>query len=211
MKGQDLLLLLKLVSLERQQAAAVPGNRSETKIPHDWRGWATLPSEETEAPAAVGEDAFSMRGLEESTGISKSEVSHALRRCIEVGLAKAERGSGTPRANTRALLGFVMYGLKYVFPAHPGPLVRGIPTAHAAPVLAGRLLSAGEHIHVWEDGYGNVQGQRVKPLYKSVPRAARRDAELYAMLALLDAIRIGQERESALAGKLLAQYLREPQ
>ena len=152
-----------------------------------------------------------MRALEDSTGISKSEVSSALRRCVNVGLAILERGSGVPRANTRALLGFVLNGLKYVFPARPGPLVRGIPTGHAAPVLAGRLLSAGEHIHVWEDAHGSVLGQQVEPLYKSVPRAVRGDAQLYAMLALVDAIRLGQERESALAGKLLAQYLREPQ
>ena len=211
MKSQDILLLLKLVSLERQQGAAVPGNRAELGIPDDWRGWANLPEEEVAPPGPVAEEAFSVRALEESTGISKSEVSGALRRCLDVGLAKLERGSGLPRANTRALLGFVMNGLKYVFPARPGPLVRGIPTAHAAPVLAGRLLSAGEHIHVWEDAHGSVQGQRVEPLYKSVPRAVRRDAALYAMLALVDAVRLGQERESALAGKLLAQYLREPQ
>ncbi|OLH15264.1 hypothetical protein DXO015_11180, partial [Xanthomonas oryzae pv. oryzae] len=80
---------------------------------------------------------------------------------------------------------------------------------HAAPVLVDRLLSSGQHIYVWEDGYGSAQGQRVEPLYKSVPRAVRRDAELYAMLALVDAIRLGRERESALAGSVLTQYLRE--
>ena len=211
MKSQDILLLLKLVSLARQQSAPLPGNRAELGIPDDWRGWATLPAEEVQTSGPVAEEQFSVRALEESTGISKSEVSGSLRRCLDVGLAKLERGSGLPRANTRALLGFVMNGLKYVFPARPGPLVRGIPTAHAAPVLAGRLLSAGEHVHVWEDAHGSVQGQRVDPLYKSVPRAVRRDAALYAMLALVDAIRLGQERESALAGKLLAQYLRQPQ
>lgn len=210
MKSQDILLLLKLVSLERLQGAPETANRGELGIPEDWRGWAALPADETETLAPASEDLFSMRALEESTGISKSEVSNSLRRCLNVGLAKAERGSGLPRANTHALLGFIMSGVKFVFPARPGPLVRGIPTAHAAPVLAGRLLSAGEHIHVWEDAYGNVQGQRVEPLYKSVAHAVRRDATLYAMLALVDAVRLGQERESALAGKLLAQYLREP-
>ena len=211
MKSQDILLLLKLVSLERQQNAALPGNKAELGIPDNWRGWAKLPAEEPEMSAPVAEDVFSVRALEESTGISKSEVSGSLRRCLDVGLARAERGSGFPRANTRALLGFVTNGLKYVFPARPGPFVRGIPTAHAAPVLAGRLMSAGEQLHVWEDAHGSVQGQRVEPLYKSVPRAVRRDATLYAMLALLDAIRLGGERESALAGKLLSQYLRESQ
>lgn len=212
MKSQDILLLLKLVSLERQQAAPAPQDRAGLGIPDDWQGWSSVSMQmPTDTAAPVAEDMYSVRALEGSTGISKSQVSSALRRCVNVGLAKLERGSGVPRANTRALLGFVLNGLKYVFPAQPGPLVRGIPTSHAAPVLAGHLLSAGENIHVWEDAYGRVQGQRVEPLYKSVPRAVRTDAQLYAMLALVDAIRLGQERESALAGKLLAQYLREPQ
>jgi len=212
MKSQDILLMLKLVSLERQQSAAVPGNRGALGIPDDWRGWDPVPDDgHAAAPVALTDDAYSVRALEESTGISKSEVSGSLRRCIDVGLAKAERGSGIPRANTRALHEFITHGLKLVFPARPGPLVRGIPTAHAAPVLAGRLMSAGEHAHVWEDASGTIQGQRVEPLYKTVPRAVRRDAQLYAMLALVDAIRLGQERESALAGKLLGQYLGRPQ
>lgn len=210
MKSQDLLLLFKLVSLERLQQAPRAGNRARLGIPDDWRGWAEDPAAEGAAAGPVAGDLFSVRALEESTGISKSEVSGALRRCMEVGLARPERGSGVPRANTRALLGFVVHGLRYVFPARPGPLVRGIPTAHAAPVLADRLFSAGEHIHVWEDAHGKVQGQRVDPLYRSVPHAVRQDADLYAMLALVDSIRLGQERESALAGKLLAAYLREP-
>ena len=210
MKSQDILLLLKLVSLEHRQRALTSGHRAALGVPDDWRGWAMVPADNVvEMPASLLGEEFSVRGLEESTGISKSEVSASLRRCFDIGLAKAERGSGLPRTNTRALLGFVVSGLKYVFPARPGPLVRGIPTAHAAPVLAGRLLSAGEHILVWEDGHGAMQGQRVEPLYKSVPRAVRRDPTLYALLALVDAIRLGQERESALAATLLAQYLRD--
>lgn len=175
MKSQDILLLLKLVSLEHK----------------------------AQAP-----DAFSMRALEESVGISKSEVSSALQRCYQTGLAKPQRETGSPRANTKALYEFIAFGLKYVFPARVGTLVRGIATAHAAPVLAGRLMSAGESIFVWEDALGSAHGQSVSPLFKSVPKAVRQDAELYAMLALVDAIRLGNERESALAKKLLQQMLR---
>ena len=212
MKSQDILLMLKLVSLERQQSAPVPKDRGALAIPNDWRGWDPEPADRHGAePVALTDDAYSVRALEESTGISKSQVSGSLRRCIDVGLARAELGSGLPRANSRALLEFITHGLKLVFPAQPGPLVRGIPTAHAAPVLAGRLMSAGAHVFVWADASGSLQGQRVEPLYKSVPRAVRRDAQLYAMLALVDAIRLGQERESALAGKLLGQYLGRPQ
>ena len=179
MKGQDILLLLKLVSLENQQPNA------------------------DQAAEYV-----SMRALEQSTGISKSEVSKALNRCIAAGLAKLERNSGIPRANTRALDEFLGHGLKYVFPVRPGPLTRGLATAHAAPVLAGKLLSGGEHIPVWEDAQGSEMGQAIEPLFKSVPSAALQDAQLYAMLALVDAIRLGNEREASLARTLLSQYLR---
>lgn len=181
MKGQDILLLLKLVSLERQQQVA--------------------------EASGINADAFSMRALEESTGISKSEVSGALKRCYDVGLAKPERKTGIPRTNTKALYEFIVYGLKYVFPARPGALVRGIPTAHAAPVLAGKLLSSGEFIYVWEDALGKSFGQSVSPLFKTVPKAIRQDEDLYAMLALVDAIRLGAEREAGVARELLTEYL----
>lgn len=179
MKGQDILLLLKLVSLENQSLSA------EQSAEH-----------------------FSMRALEQSTGISKSEVSNALNRCIAAGLAKLERHTGIPRANTRALNEFIGHGLKYVFPAKPGPIVRGLATAHAAPVLASTLLSGGEYSPVWEDAQGSDMGQAIEPLFKSVPSAARQDAELYALLALVDAIRLGNEREASLARSLLNDYLR---
>ena len=179
MKGQDILLMLKLVSLANQHP------KPEQAVEH-----------------------CSMRALEQSTGISKSEVSNALNRCITAGLAKLGRNNALPQVNTRALNEFLTHGLKYVFPARPGPLVRGLATAHAAPVLAGKLLSGGEHIYVWEDALGRDMGQRIEPLFKSVPNAVRQDEALYAMLALVDAIRLGNEREANLAKTLLTQQLR---
>lgn len=47
------------------------------------------------------------------------------------------------------------------------------------------------------------------PLYKTVTGAVRRDSRLYALLALTDAIRLGQPRECNLAAELLAQMLRD--
>ena len=206
MKSQDILLLFKLASLEAQERAGGGATlRGALAIPDDWRGWQDATS--STAEPGPGEDAWSVRGLEQSTGISKSQVSGALRRCVAVGLAHPDRRNGRLRCNARALHGLVVYGLRYVFPAGRGALVRGIPTAHAAPVLAGRLLSAGAHVDVWEDGHGEVLGQRVEPLHPAVPHAVRGDAALYAMLALADAIRLGRERESALAGELLGRYL----
>ena len=200
MKGQDLLLLLKLVSLARAEVRPLASRDDR----------AGLAGRVAEGPPAYGDgpDPYSVRALEESTGISKSEVSGALRRCTEVGLLKASRHTGKPQVNTRDLHLFLVHGVRFVFPARPGPIVRGIPTAFAAPVLADRLMSAGDYIHVWEDAFGADLGQRVEPLFRTAPLAAKRDPDLYAMLALVDSIRLGQAREAGLAGELLKKYLR---
>lgn len=172
MKSQDILLLLKLLSMEKSEVAS-----SDTD--------------------------YSVRQLEALTGISKSELSATLNRCIRVGLAARDRQSNAPRVNRKALLGFLIHGIKYVFPAKPAELVRGIPTAFAAPVMAGKMMSAGDVINVWPDATGKDKGQAVAPLFKSVPAAAKADPKLYELLALVDAIRIGNVRETKLAEQLL--------
>lgn len=205
MKSQDLLLLLKLVVLSRRKPTDEAPGRAALGLPDDWKGWTG--DEPPEAPVPMA-DPYAVRALEESTGISKSEVSGGLRRCAELGLVRPARGSGLPLVNTRELYEVLAHGLKYFFPARPGAIVRGIPTAFAAPVLAGKLMTAGEHIYVWEDAFGRDLGQRVEPLYKSVPYAVRKDAALYELLALVDSIRLGQAREVGLARKTLEQRLR---
>ena len=45
------------------------------------------------------------------------------------------------------------------------------------------------------------------PLYPKLPLAAARDQALYELLALFDALRIGQAREREMARKLLEERL----
>ncbi|MCE8023159.1 hypothetical protein [Billgrantia aerodenitrificans] len=215
MKSQDVGLLLKLVALKKREREDPEGRfrKLEMSLPNDWCDW------QIEGEDALDEDEsrlsdsearlarYSVRTLAEETGISKSQVSLALQRCLEVNLARKERKTGVPRANTKALFDFIVHGLRYVFPARPGEITRGIATSFAAPVLEGRLFSSGELVMVWPDARGNTKGQAVEPLFKSAPYAVRRDKELYAMLALVDAIRLGQPRESKVAANLLAEYL----
>ena len=47
----------------------------------------------------------------------------------------------------------------------------------------------------------------MEPLYPIVPSAARRDAGLYDLLALVDALRIGRARERAFAEKEITRRL----
>jgi hypothetical protein len=71
--------------------------------------------------------------------------------------------------------------------------------------MEGKMMSAGDVINVWPDATGNSKGQAIAPLFKSVPTAAKADSKLYELLALVDAIRIGNAREAELATKLLEQ------
>lgn len=214
MKGQDIVVLVKLVSLH-QRLAGIEMQRAKdlTSPAYAWQGWHAPESkdkpleEESEHGNLLG-DEFSVRGLEASLGISKSEVNASIKRSYQCGLAIQDRKTGHPKANVTGLIEFIAHGLKYVFPAQPGAMVRGIPTAAAAPVLQGELISLEEYIHVWPDPQGLKMGQAIKPLFKSVPHAVRRDAELYATLALIDAIRLGQPREARLARELLEKRLK---
>jgi hypothetical protein len=54
---------------------------------------------------------------------------------------------------------------------------------------------------------GEEMGQSVEPLFKTVPEAAERDERLYAYLALIDAIRLGNQREANLAVNMLKEQL----
>ncbi|MGX5830016.1 hypothetical protein [Mesorhizobium sp. 43Arga] len=187
MKGQDVVVLFKLASLEDDAK----------DIGH----------ESPPAGLAAGEDPYSVRALEAALGISKTEISASLKRSIVSSLAIKDRKTGRTKPSRRHLREFIVHGLKFVFPARPGAMQRGLPTAFAAPVLRGSLHSAGNLICVWPYAHSKDMGQSVDPLFKSVPEACAKDKRLYAYLALIDAIRIGNQRESKLAADLLAQRL----
>jgi len=60
-----------------------------------------------------------------SLKLSQSEVSEALNRCK---IARLIDGDKT-KVHINSFKEFLVYGLKYLFPAEPGAIVRGIPTA----------------------------------------------------------------------------------
>lgn len=62
-------------------------------------------------------------------------------------------------------------------------------------------------IPVWRDAASSHMGQAVQPLIDSVPAIAKRNSRMYELLALIDGIRIGGPRESALAKKILTAAL----
>jgi hypothetical protein len=97
----------------------------------------------------------------------------------------------------QSLMDFLQYGLAVVFPAKPGAMVRGIPTAHSAAPLKNEIESGDDY--VWPHAQGQVRGQGITPLYSTVPEAALEDEALYELLALTDALRVGRARERHLA------------
>lgn len=141
--------------------------------------------------------------LAKSLDMSSSEVHAALKRCVTSGLYDGEQR----RVLKGPLLEFLVHGLKYAFPGQPGALVRGIPTAHSAEPLKSLLLVNSDEPYVWAFPSGGVRGQSIEPLYRSVPKAAQNDAELYELLSLIDALRVGRVREQRLAATELSKRL----
>jgi DNA-binding Lrp family transcriptional regulator len=140
--------------------------------------------------------------LSQELGISASEIHAAVRRGIEAGLIDPE--SRVPLR--KPLEEYLLHGVRYAFPAKPGPIVRGIPTAYAARPLSDKI-SSHDLPPVWPDPQGAVRGVAVEPLYSSVTKAAKTDSSLYELLALVDALRIGRARERNLAEEELKQRI----
>jgi hypothetical protein len=146
---------------------------------------------------------WAYKSLAGSLGMSASEVHSGLKRCEVSSLYAASSG----QIRSQAVLEFLIHGLKYVFPAQPGAMRRGIPTAHSAEPLSSCLSASPESAYVWADPSGKVKGQTIELLYKSVPTAVQNDHGLYELLSLIDAIRLGRVREQQLVIGLLEQRL----
>jgi hypothetical protein len=166
-KGQDILLLLKLV------------DRAE--------GW-------------------TVRSLGDSVDLDPAGVHRGLQRLGDALLIDAKG----QRINLSKAEEFLIHGLKYLFPVREGGLVRGMPTAWAAPPLDDELAAVDEPPPVWPDPKGKVRGIALEPVHENAPEAARRDRSLGERLALIDAIRLGdgRGRVRSLATKRLSESLR---
>jgi hypothetical protein len=139
--------------------------------------------------------------------MSPSEVHAAVKRAVKAGLAN--QGKPQIKPNLSRLEEFIVHGIQYVFVPDRGELTRGMPTAFAAKPLLGKMIMPDEPVPVWPDPEGPERGLAFSPLYKSVPRAARKDAVLYEYLVIVDAIRGGRARERKLAIKELKMRIRQ--
>ncbi len=140
--------------------------------------------------------------LGEALTMSASETHASVKRALASGLAVAPaRGEWSPvRPN---LLEFILHGVRYIWPATPGPVKRGVPTAFGAEPLASLMTAAPGEAPVWAHPTGSAKGPTLSPLYRTAPQAALADPALHRLLALLDALRMGRARERGLAAELM--------
>lgn len=143
--------------------------------------------------AAKGEKPWFMKDLAYELGISASEVSESLNRSAIAGLISPDK----KRLMRLAIMDFLTYGLRYVYPQRAGALVRGVPTAHSAMPLK-EVISSSEP-YVWPYAEGKVRGQMIEPLHPKVPEASLKDETFHELLALCDSLRVGKVRERNIA------------
>jgi len=151
---------------------------------------------------ALGHSNWSYSRLASELEMSQSEVHAAIKRAVASQLAYEVGSKILP--NTKNLLEFIVHGLKYMCAPEFGKLCFGVPTEFAAPPLNEVCATTIEIPHVWPDPGAEVEGLAFSPLYKSVPKAAKKDDELYMLLALVDVVRGGCIDEQQRAKKALA-------
>jgi len=152
-----------------------------------------------------GEEHWSQGQIAAELKMSASEINAALKRAERAGLLRKDTSRYHPVKS--AIEEFLLHGFKYVFPADLGEPTRGIPTGASAPALREYFLGNDDLPPVWPDPEGEVRGYSLRPLYSSVPAAVKSDPDLYAFLALLDALRAGRAREVKLAKSKLQNLL----
>ena len=151
--------------------------------------------------ATYGYSDWYMKDVANDLFISPSEVTESLNRSVLAGLISSNK----KRVMKSALCDFLVYGLKYVYPVKPEAMVRGIKTSHSAQPLSDEILS--EEVYVWPYAEGDARGFAIEPLHPNVPKACLKNSKLYELLALVDAVRIGNKREFNLAVNELKQRL----
>lgn len=117
--------------------------------------------------------------------------------------------NGMPALVMPAFRPLVLQGAPYFFPAVRGEVTVGFPTAYGVEPLKSAVLFADDLLPpVWPHPEGPVRGNTLLPLYPKLPLAANEDMPFYELLALFDALRIGQARERELARGLLEDRLK---
>lgn len=147
---------------------------------------------------------LSVRELAESVGLSPGEVSKSTKR-LEASHLVSER-SRVIFADSRNLMEWIAYGVRYAYPLEQEGYGRGIATSWSCPLIESEMLPPNP-AWVWPLAGGRSEGVFIKPFYSSVPFAANKDEQLYRVLSIVEAIRGGKPREIAIARDLASQII----
>ena len=159
--------------------------------------------------ATLPDPAWTVAQMAAHIGVDDAQVHRAAKGAVRARLLVQEPGKNRAayRPNRHALKEFLIHGVKYMIPPVTGRLSKGLPTAHAAPILESRIGQTDDAPPVWPYAEGTARGESVEPIHKSVPFAAHHDPVFYAIMALVDALRIGRARERNLAAKLIPELI----
>ena len=146
--------------------------------------------------------------LAEHLGLSKSSAHAAIARLVRSGLASRIGREGV-RVAPGPMKDFLQYGVPYAFPAETVPRARGIPTGFSAPSLQSEGPVNAPAL-VWPSRLGNSAGVGVHPLVPAAPDISFRDPRLYRLLAIVDALRLGDAHARAVDSALLGPAVAGP-
>ena len=152
------------------------------------------------------DEPWSQAGLAAELAMSASEVNAGLKRLAIATLVEQHEDGRRWQVVLPALREFLIHGLKYVFPAEKGAPAIGMPTSNACYPLNEHVSDA-VGVPVWPMKGGKTKGFSFKPLYPTVARAAQLDPELYAYLALIDAVRDAENDQADVAQVVLKEKL----
>lgn len=133
--------------------------------------------------------------------ISQAEISMGFRRLKFAGLVNVE---GVP--SLEACEEYLIYALKYCFPAALGTMTAGMPTAHSKPGF-NFVKPTNNEPYVWPDSNGKIRGLALEPIHKGFVHACKNDESLYNLACLVEMIRVGRARERELAANLLREII----
>lgn len=139
--------------------------------------------------------AGTLQALAEELAVAPSQIHAALGRLGQSGLLRTEGRA----ANPRSLSEFLLAGVRYAFPARRGPLAEGVPTAYSAPPLAAQFDAVDVVVWAAPKHPQAVRGFGITPLYPKAGELLIRSPETYQLLALVDALRIGEPKVRSLA------------
>ena len=150
---------------------------------------------------------WTQMGVAAELCLSSSQINLAIKQLLLANLFIMRHGK--PYPIYAALKEFIIHGVPYCFPVKMEKLSVGIPTAYAAKPLSNVISLGNDPIPIWPYALGKSRGIVLEPLHKNVPKALIDfpDENLYEILVLIDALRVGRAREKNIAQKLLVTKL----